>query len=66
MSDLAQTSIYLNAADRELIAKLMERENQPSRSALIRFALQRLEVDGSTDRAARLREIAEEIKRLVG
>lgn len=58
----AQTSVYLNQRDREILADLMGRTGL-RRSEVFRMALQRLHEDG-VERHARLIEIAEEIRRL--
>lgn len=63
MSDIAQTSIYLNTEDRRIINELIERTGLP-RSQLIRLAIRRMYSGDNSDRRERLIEMAEEIKRL--
>jgi ABC-type ATPase with predicted acetyltransferase domain len=63
MSDLAQTSIYLNMEDRQVAEELMQRMGL-SRSALFRLALHRLNREDDGNRRERLLEMAEELKSL--
>lgn len=63
MSDIAQTSIYLNAEDRKIVRELQEQTGL-TRSAVIRMAVQRMYHGENRDRQARLLAIAEEIRRL--
>lgn len=60
-----QTSIYLNAEDRQVLDELQER-TELNRSQLLRHAIKRLAAGDGEDlsRRTRLIEIAEEIKRL--
>lgn len=62
MSDTVPTSFYMTSHDRKMLEELQQRHNM-SRSAVIRFALQRLHASDSV-RNDRLVEIAEEIKQL--
>lgn len=64
MSDIAQTSIYLNAEDRRIVRELQEQTGL-ARSAVFRLALHRMYYGEQGERRARLLALAEEIKTLV-
>jgi hypothetical protein len=63
LSDIAQTSIYLNTEDRRICAELQEQTGLP-RSAVVRLALRRMYVGEEGEKRSRLLAIAEEIKRI--
>lgn len=62
MSEVAQTSVYLNDRDREILHELQARTGM-TRTQLFRLGLERL-VQDDPERTARLTAIAEEIKAL--
>lgn len=63
MSDVAQTSVYLNEEDRRFVRELQERTGM-KRSEVIRVAIHRMYHGDATDRRVRLLAIAEEIKEI--